>query len=232
MRIGYIRSNQPQRQQQQLEASGIEELFVDQRGYDIFTEPTSEYLALLDYLAPGDCLVITSLDVLSRSYEQLLECLEVFQTVDIALDVLQLPEMSLDEFQAWLQWSLRNERLLYPRLMELGKEENRNKNHYSVFSKDPEGKKLYRQVMSELISKEKMKKIADQNGVPLETVYRINQELERIRLAIILVFCFLLAIVGIKLTENFSDNILIQVVVCVVATLVILYNTLVDSEEW
>lgn len=232
MQVGYVRGATPTRQIELLEKFGIEELFIDELGYNIFAEVDSQYQEMLNYLEPEDRVIISSLEVLSRNYDQLLDCLDRFEEKGVTLEVLNFPELTNEEMQEVIQWSLKNERILYPRLIKLGKEQGRNQNHYSIFSKDPEGKSLYRKVVKELVNREKLKKIADRNGIPLETVYRINQEVERIKLAIVLVLCFLLAIFGIKLAETFSDNIIIQVAVCVIATLVILYNTLIDSREW
>ncbi len=66
--------------------------------------------------------------------------------------------------------------------------------------------------------------------MPIETVYRIQQELRQVQLAIILVICFLLAIFSIKLVESYFDQVWIQVVICILVTLIILWNVLVDSE--
>lgn len=233
MKLGYARGGNLNQQLNRLEACGVEELFSDgQQSHEVMKQETSEYQTLLTYAEPGDQLVVGSLDVLSRDYEQLLGYLEEYESLGIQLMVLNQPTLTIDEFRQVFQWSLRNERILYPRLIQLGKEKNRNQNHYSIFSKDPDGKRTYRQIMGDLLDKQKMRGIADKHGVPLETVYRINQELERVKLAVVLVICFLLAIVGIKITENISDNVFIQLGVCIIATLVILYNTLADSGEW
>ncbi|MFD1900545.1 hypothetical protein GQR36_12160 [Enterococcus termitis] len=73
--------------------------------------------------------------------------------------------------------------------------------------------------------------IAKEKGVPIETVFRIQQEVKRIKLAVIFAICFFLAITTIKIAESFSDNIWIQIVVCIITTVVILYNVLTDSEQ-
>lgn len=233
MKLGYARGGNIHQQLNRLEEYEVEELFSDgQQGYEMMYQENSEYQTLLAYAEPGDQLVVVSLEVLSRDYEQLLLLLTEFENQELELVVLNLPTLTMTEFRQLFQWSSKNERVLYPRLIQLGKEKNRNHNHYSIFSKDPEGKRAYRQIISELLDKHKMRQIAQKNGVPIETVFRINQELERVKLAIILVICFLLAIIGIKITESFSDNVFIQIGVCVVATLVILYNTLVDTGEW
>ncbi|OJG69519.1 hypothetical protein RV10_GL000893 [Enterococcus pallens] len=100
-----------------------------------------------------------------------------------------------------------------------------------MFSKEPEARKLYREMIWLLAEKNSVRQVAQQKRVPIETAYRVQQELKQVQLAIILVICFLLAIFSIKLAESYFDQLWIQVAICVVVTLVILWNVLIDTEE-
>lgn len=234
MNLGYAHGNKLNQQFYFLEAYELEEIFSDDdHGYEVLQDPESGYQRLLNYTEPGDCIVIAFLEAISRDYHQLLEFLNELEELELDLVVLTSPELTLDDWREVLSWVSRNERLLHPRLikLKLKQEKNQKKVTYSVFSRDPEAKRLYRDVIWQLIGKSKLRKIAKQKGVPVETIYRIQLEFKRLKLAVILGICFFLAIATIKITENFSDNLLIQIVVCVVSTLVILYNTLSDSEQ-
>lgn len=234
MNLGYARGNKLNQQFDCLEAYGLEEIFSDDNhGYEVLHEPESDYQNLLNYTEPGDCVVIAFLEVISRDYQQLLGFLNELDDLELDLVVLTSPDLTLNDWREVLSWVSRNDKLLHPRLikLKLKQEKNQTKETYSVFSRDPEAKRLYRDVMWQLMGKNKLRKIARQKGVPVETIYQIQQEVKRVKLAVILAICFFLAIATIKITENFSDNLLIQIAVCVVSTLVILYNTLVDSEE-
>ncbi|MBO0472384.1 hypothetical protein IGL98_002841 [Enterococcus sp. DIV0840] len=234
MNLGYARGNKLNQQFDFLEAYELEEIFSDvDHNYEILQDPESDYQRLLNYTEPGDCLVIAFLEVISRDYQQLLEFLNELEDLELDLVVLTSLELTLNDWREVLSWVNRNDQLLHPRLikLKLKQEKNQNKETYSVFSRDSEAKKLYRDVMWQLVGKSKLRTIAKQKGVPVETIYRIQQEFKRVKLAVVLAICFFLAIATIKITENFSDNILIQIVVCVVSTLVILYNTLSDSEQ-
>ncbi|WP_086314144.1 hypothetical protein A5821_001731 [Enterococcus sp. 7F3_DIV0205] len=233
MNLGYAHGTKLNQQFDFLEAYELEEIFSDDdHSYEVLEDPESEYQRLLEYTEPGDCLVIAFLEVISRDYQQLLLFLDELEDLGLDLVVLTSPELTLSDWREVLSWVMRNDQLLHPRLIKikLKQKKNQNTETYSVFSRDSEAKQLYRDVVWQLISKQKIRKIAKQKGVPVETVYRIQQEFKRLKLAGVLALCFFLAITTIKITESFSDNVLIQIVVCVISTLVILYNTLSDSE--
>lgn len=232
MMLGYARGRKMNQQLDRLEGHGIEELFSDEaKDHSVLVDETSEYHNLLNFAESGDKVVIASLEVISRDYQRLLLFLEDLKKLELELIVLNLPIMTLPEWQQFFSWVIRNERLTHPRVIRIGKEKQRNKNSYSVFSKEPEAKRLYREVMWQLLEKKKLRKIAEEKGIPIESVYRIQQEFKKIKLAIILSICFLLAIGTIKIAENFSDNFWIQFGICIITTLIILYNTLSDSGE-
>lgn len=232
MNLGYTRGVQYTQQMDLLEDYPVDELFSDgaQEALDLFSSE-SEFQALLDYGEAGDCLVVASLEVLSRDYRQLLACLAELERLDMDLEVLNLPLLSISEWRQFFQWTLRNDRLLHPTLMKVGKERDRSQKAYTLFSREPEARKLYREIIWLLMEKRPIRQIARQKRVPMETVYRIQQEVKQIQLALILVICFLLAIFSIKLAQSYFDQLWIQVLICVVVTLIIVWNVLSDSEE-
>lgn len=232
MNLGYARGYQMTQQLDMLEDYPVDELFSDgHQEVEALNSPTSEFQALLNFAQAGDHLVISSWEVISRDYRQLLACLDQLESLEVTLDVLNLPQLSIEEWRQIFRWSLRNDRLLHPVLIKAGKERERSKDAYSLFSRDPEARKLYREIIWLLIEKRTIRQVAQQKRVPIETAYRIRQELKQFQLALILVVCFLLAIFSIKLAESYFDQLWIQVVICIAVTLVILWNVLTDIEE-
>lgn len=232
MNLGYARGYQMTQQLDMLEDYPVDELFSDgHQEVEPLNSPTSEFQALLNFAQAGDHLVISSWEVISRDYRQLLACLDQLESLQVTLDVLNLPQLSIEEWRQIFRWSLRNDRLLHPVLIKAGKERDRSKDAYSLFSRDPEARKLYREIIWLLIEKRTIRQVAQQKRVPIETAYRIRQELKQFQLALILVVCFLLAIFSIKLAESYFDQLWIQVVICIAVTLVILWNVLIDIEE-
>ncbi|MGG5329395.1 recombinase family protein [Enterococcus sp. AZ163] len=232
MNLGYARGYQITQQLDMLEDYPVDELFSDgHQEVEALDSPTSEFQALLNFAQPGDHLIVASWEVISRDYRQLLACLGQLETLEMTLDVLNLPQLSIKEWRQIFRWSLKNDRLLHPVLVKAGKERDRSKDAYSLFSKEPEARKLYREIIWLLVEKNSVRKVAQQKRIPIETAYRIQQELKQIQLAIILVICFLLAIFSIKLAESYFDQLWIQIAICVVVTLVILWNVLIDTEE-
>ncbi|MEO1770793.1 hypothetical protein JZO67_002746 [Enterococcus sp. 665A] len=232
MNLGYARGSQFNRQLDMLEDYPIEELFSDgNQEIEEIDAPASEFQALLNFAQSGDHLVITSWEVISRDYRQILACLDQLEALELTLDVLTLPHLTVEEWRQIFRWSIHNDRLLHPTLFKLGKERERSKAAYSLFSKEPEARKLYREIIWLLVEKQTIRQVARQKRVPLETVYRIQQNLKQIQLAIILVLCFLLAIFSIKLAESYFDQLWIQIVICIAVTLFIIWNVLLDTED-
>ncbi|MBO1307819.1 recombinase family protein [Enterococcus sp. 669A] len=232
MNLGYARGFRFTQQLDLLEDYPVDELFSDgHEESEALSSPTSEFQALLNFAQPGDHLVISSWEVVSRDYRQLLSCLDRLEALEMTLDVINMPQLSIEEWRQLFRWSQHNDRLLHPILLKSGKERDRNKDAYTLFSKEPEARKLYREIIWLLVEKRSIRQVSQQKRVPLETAYRIQQELKQIQLAVVLVVCFLLAIFSIKLAESYFDQLWVQVVICVVVTLIILWNVLIDTEE-
>ena len=232
MNLGYARGYQLTQQLDMLEDYPVDELFSDgAQEVEALHSPTSEFQALMNFAQPGDHLVIASWEVVSRDYRQLLACLDQLDAQELTLDVLNLPQLTIEEWRQIFRWSLQNDRLLHPVLVKAGKERDRSKDAYSLFSREPEARKLYREMIWLLVEKNSVRQVAQRKRVPIETAYRVQQELKQVQLAIVLVICFLLAIFSIKLAQSYFDQLWIQIAICVVVTLVILWNVLIDTEE-
>lgn len=230
MILGYVRGFQLNQQLDMLEDYPVEELFSDGNQEIVAVDaPTSEFQAMLNFAQTGDHLVIASWEVISRDYRQLLLCLEQLEALEVTLEVLTLPCLTIEEWRQIFRWSIHNDRLLHPTLFKLGKERERSKAAYSLFSKEPEARKLYREIIWLLVEKQPIRQVAQQKRVPLETVYRVQQDLKQVQLAIILVLCFLLAIFSIKLAEAYFDQLWVQIAICIIVTLVIIWNVLIDT---
>lgn len=229
--LGYTRGKRINQQLDYLEKMGVEEIFSDgPQDYGVFFEQESEYFKMMDFAQQGDKLVIYSLEVLSRDYQKLKQIFEEISSMGLSLIVLNQPILSVSEWSQIFDWSYRNEQILHPRVKKLNAEKDRDRNGYSPFSKESESRKIWWEVMWNILEKKKIREIANIKGLPIETVYRIKQEFNKIKQAIFISVSFILAIIMIKVAENFSENILIQFIVCIITTLVILYNTLIDSD--
>ena len=232
--LGYVRGKRIQQQIDFLGDSGVEEFFIDDTmSYDILYDSESNYQRLLDYAQVDDCIVIVSLEVLSRDYVQLLKYLDEIEELELELMILTSPNLTLIEWKEIINWVSRNDRLLHPRLIKLNlsKSQKLTRQDYPLLKGDKEAKELYWSMFWQLAGKNKVRQVAKKNGVPIETAYSVLQDFKRIKTAVILAMCFLFSIATIKLAETFSDNIFIQIIICVVTTLLILYNTLSDSEQ-
>ena len=227
MNLGYAQGHQLTQQLEQLTDYPVDELFSDgDQEVEALHSPTSEFQALLTFAQPGDHLVLTSWEVLSRDYRQLLACLDQLEELELSFEVLELPQLSSEEWRQLFRWLLRNDRLTHPFAWP-----GREPGTYSFFAKDPEARRLYRELIGLLRKKQPIRQIAKEKQVPLTTVYQIGQKLKRIQLALVLVSCFLLALLSIQLAEGLASQRWIQLGICLVMTGIILWNVLMDSEE-
>lgn len=228
MNLGYAQGHQLAEQLEQLADYPVDELFSDgNQEVEALHSPTSEFQALLTFAQPGDHLVLTSWEVLSRDYRQLLACLDRLEELELSFEVLELPQLSSDEWRQLFRWLLRNDRLTHPFALPGRKPEGT----HSFFTRDSEARKQYRELVGLLRKKQPIRQIAKEKQVPLSTVYHIRQKLERIQLALVLVSCFLLALLSIQLAEGLTSQRWIQLGICLVMTGIILWNVLMDSEE-
>lgn len=231
MNLGYVRGKKIQQQITSLENNGIEEIFIDDTlSYEVLYDPESDYQRLLDYAQTDDCIVIVSLEVLSRDYTQILKYLDEIDALGLELMILTSPNLTLIEWKEVVNWVLRNDRFIHPRLVKLNLGKNNIKS-YPLLKGDKEAKDLYWSMFWQLAGKSKVRQVAKENSVPIETAYSVLQDFKKIKTALILAICFLFSIGTLKLAETFSDNIVIQIMICVVTTLLILYNTLSDSDQ-
>ena len=234
MNLGYARGKKIQQQINFLEDNEVEEFFVDDTlSYEVLKDSNSNYQRLLEYAEVDDCVIITSFEVLSRDYFQILSYLDELEALKLEIIVLTSPDLTLIEWQDLFKWVSRNDQLLHPRLIKLNLNNNKNNSikEYSILKADKEAKDLYWSMFGQLAGKNKVRYVAQKNGVPIETAYSVLQDFKRIKTSLILAACFLFSIATIKLAETFSDNIFIQIVICVVTTLLILYNTLSDNDQ-
>lgn len=89
-KIGYARvstrEQNPDHQSDALTAAGCEQIFIDKVSGKLARRPRLD--AMLEYLRPGDQVVITRLNRLGRSIRNLLDLAEVFRKREIDLIVL------------------------------------------------------------------------------------------------------------------------------------------------
>src|SRR5258705_12029276 len=90
-KIGYARvstqDQHPESQEDALKAAGCERIFTDKASEKLARRPQLD--AALDYLRPGDQLVITRLDRLGRSVPHLCELAETLKTRSVDLRVIE-----------------------------------------------------------------------------------------------------------------------------------------------
>lgn len=100
MRIGYARTSTTDQtnglaaQQQELTNSGCEKIFSEQ--ISARTKKRTELMAAIEFMRPGDVLVVTKPDRLARSTHDLLALIQQIETKECGLVILSMGGMELD----------------------------------------------------------------------------------------------------------------------------------------
>lgn len=202
-KIGYARvSSTDQNLDRQLEAlneAGVEKIFTDKQSGKNMNRP--EWIKLASYVRDGDELVITSLDRLSRNYNDIKSTINQLHSKGVALNVMEQPYLSINTNNPKLNEALTdmlvslmgfiadNEREKIKERQaqgikiakSKGKYKGRQK-EYSSQAKDPAKRMIYNRVVEaipKIESKElSIKDLANELGVSRTLIYRIRKEQE------------------------------------------------------
>lgn len=202
-RIGYARVSSTDqnldRQIKTLEENDVEKIFKDKQSGKNMNRP--EWQSLLNYVREGDTVVVTSLDRLSRNYDDIRETISQLRAQGIKFEAIEQPYLNfntgnteLDKFTSDLFLGLmsfiaQNERSKIKERQSQGikiakakgKYKGRQK-EYSSNSKDPAKRMIYNSVIEAIpkieAKKLSIKDLANELGVSRTLIYRIRKEQE------------------------------------------------------
>ena len=199
MKVGYAHVSTTDqnldRQIEALEKAGAQKIFQEKMSGKSRTD-WEELQKAFSFLGENDVLIIESLDRLGRNYDDIVEMVQRLDSMEVGLQVLNLPILSHDLVDPNLQklirniivqllsWTAQNEREEIKRKQRQGIEIARKKGHYkgrpvkySADAKNPRDRMIYHVIVGKLKKDEPIKKIAEDTGVARDTVYRIKNEL-------------------------------------------------------
>lgn len=238
MKIGYGRTLSKKENQEKVKATlrknGVEELFIETyREGDKNLWKRREFSEALRYLQAGDTLVVMSLEEISRQYRSLIELLSELSKRSINLEVLHFKKISMTELAKLLVWVERNEEQLQRTVttFKINRETAEKRKKYHFRSKDRESRYIYWKIIQELVSNKSLRTIARELNVSRGTVYRIKKQYNQLKQTIFLVGMFIITIISLKLAQSYSSNVLIQLLICGVTTLGIVYFSYSDSQS-
>lgn len=237
MKVGYARtmsrSKENRHSKNKLLDFGVSELFIDPYGEsEKNLWQRVEFKELLNFLQRGDTVVVTSLEQISLQYSTLIELISELLKRRIAFKVLELSEISTANLYELLVWVNKNEQRLAPKVnrFKLTPETQRDREKYHFWTRNPEDKQKYWQIIQGLMTKTSLRKLARSVGVPQGTVYRIKKHYDKLKQTAVLVGIFLITIASLKIAQSYSSNWGIQVLICGVMTVGIVWFSYSDSQ--
>ena len=195
-KIGYIRvSSQDQNLDRQI--ATMDQLKIDK----LFQEKVSgkdtnrpEFQKLLHFIREGDCVIVTSLDRLGRDYEDIKNTVTLMKQKKVSLKILDaqfldfntgnalLDTAMFDMFLSLLSYIAQNEREKIRERQRQGvllaKAAGRYKGRpteYTMNSKDPQKRLVYKTVLDMLKKKIPVAEVAKENGLSRPTIYKIKK---------------------------------------------------------
>jgi len=195
--VGYARVSSKgqnlERQLQELNEANVDKLFTEKEsGASLENRPALQ--AVLDYLREGDTLVISSLDRLSRNYDDLKETVQYLMKNNIGLQVLDAEYLKLDAndplskamfdmMLTMLSFVADNEREKIRERqrqgIDIAKKNGIYKGRptlYRADSPDPSKSRTYHNIVSDLKEGRAVSSIAKENKVSRPTVYKIKEQ--------------------------------------------------------
>jgi DNA invertase Pin-like site-specific DNA recombinase len=202
MRYGYIRTSTESqnlaRQQQTMKEYDVEpeEIFADQLSGKNTERP--EFQKMLNTVHKGDVLVVSSLDRLSRDYNDLKNVIKQLHDKQVRLEVADMEMLNLqtgndlmDEFLfdtivGLLSFVAQNERekILERTRQGIAKAKERGKYKgraakYRADAPNPANKLMYEKIVDMLENDEPVSKVAEFAKISRPAIYRIKADIEQ-----------------------------------------------------
>lgn len=199
MKVAYLRtSTKDQNLDRQLHA--VKSLEVDH----IFSEQLSgkdtnrpEFQKMIDFVRPGDEIVVVSLDRLGRNYTDIKKTVRLLQEKNVRLTVMDAPFLNFntsnqtldkamsDMFISLLGYIAQNdlEKMLARQRQGIERAKLRGVYRgrplkYHAEAKDPKDKLVFVNVSRQLEKAVPIRRIARENGISKSTVYEIKKRIE------------------------------------------------------
>lgn len=238
MRIGYVQINQKKQSGHSsadiLKKAACDYVYIDsfQAKKEVW-QKRPELISLIQESNPGDVIVMADLDQLSPHYQVWLEFLTRLKNYKLELEILAVPKNSVVDWLYFFSWMKKQAEAKLPgvRVKKFSKEHSVEKSQYHFFSRDPYFRQSYRTIFQKVAAKQSLREITRQTTAPLGTVVRIKKDYEKLKQTVLFVGTFLLTIISLKMVQQYSSNTALQVLICGIMTLLVVYFTYSDSQS-
>lgn len=236
MRVGYgkpgTRKEHVTHEKRALTRVGVDTVFVDRYTSKEVWQKNSQFREMIEYCYTGDTVVLVSLDRVSRSYGIWLEVLAELAQRDLELEIQLNPRLTRAEWETLIKWCYENEQHLERRvkLISVGQESREEARRYQAFSSDVSGRKLYWAMFSEVLLGKSLRQLAKTYQVSRGTVYRIKQQVAKVKQGVALAGTFMVTIMSMEIARYYLDNLFLQLLIGAGATVAVIYLSYSDME--
>lgn len=235
MEIGYDRIKKRKETEEAILTSFSEldllEVIIDPyRKEEVYPE-SSRLTHLIHRLEPGDTVVIHSLERVSESVITIRGFLKDLVRRSLQLKVLDFPSLTVTNWLEVLEW--QQEQVTSPknRIVSIEKETALDMKQIRPFAKDPSYRILYWSIFKEIQRGASLRRTAKRLNVSQGTVLRVKRNRRQFTQTGWLVATFFVTIISLNIAQAYSSNWLLQVVICALATILIVYLSYSDSKE-
>lgn len=199
MKVAYLRtSTEDQNLDRQIHAVKTEEvdhIFSEQLSGKDTKRPV--FQEMMEFVRPGDEVVVVSLDRLGRDYSDIKETVRLLQERDVQFTVMDAPFLKFntgnqtldkamaDMFISLLGYIAQNEREKMLDRQKQGIEQAKLRGvykgrplKYHAQAKNPKDKLVFSNVRNQLSEATPIRRIARENGISKSTVYEIRKRIE------------------------------------------------------
>lgn len=235
MKVGYDRIKNGKEMESDLRAA-----FASLDVSDVVIEPyqkseiypeSSRLTRLINTMKPGDTLVIPSLERVSESVTTLRSLLMSLTQRSLQLEISASPSLTLTDWLEVLEWWQAPISRPKNRIISVEKESERDANQIRPLAKDPSYRELYWSIFKEIQHGASLRRTAKRLNVSQGTVLRIKRDRRKFTQTGWLIATFFVTVISLNIAQAYSTNWFLQVIICAIATVLIIYLSYSDIRE-
>lgn len=235
MRIGYVQKTRTdsRSESEKMRKAGCQKIYLEKYQKKMQDWKWREkFRNVLEDSQPGDTIVIQTLEHISLDYQVWLEVTEELKKYRLELEVLDNQKLMLCDWDKLFKWIQKSDQKGFAqvRVTKVKKETQAIKDRYRLFSKNPYFRRVYIDILQQIMAKRSLRQITKSSGAPLSAVVRIRKEYAKLKQTLLLIATFFLTIICLKMVQLYSTNFFLQFIICGVMTLLIVYLSYSDSQ--
>lgn len=193
----------------------------------------SHLTRMLNTMEKGDTLVIQRLESISESPIVWEELLQYLMRHSINLEVYLCPSLTTIHWGEIIKYwqPAEVDKRERNRIISVNKESRRESKRIRGWSADTRGREMYWRIFKELNSGAALRDTSRRMSTSQGTILRIKRDVIKLKQTTWLVSTFGITIASLKMAQAYSTNWFLQVIICGVATIMIIYLSYSDIKN-